>query len=76
MGRDKQKDDKHFNCSQEHEFQYVANLYSDYNKVYDYLKEKCKNGQIKNSTHLEVYNMIKEDLKFAIPIISFKSFIG
>lgn len=55
-------DHKHFNCSEEHEFKYVSGLYSDSNTVYDFLKESCKNGKIKYSTHQEVYLLIEDEL--------------
>ena len=67
MGIDKGKDDKYFNCSQEHEFKYVSELYDDKDSVYNFLKEKCKNGNIKYSTHSEVYQMIKDELGYPIP---------
>lgn len=55
-------DHKHFNCSEEHEFTYVSSLYADSQKVYDFLKESCKNGKINYSTHTEVYQLIKDEL--------------
>ncbi len=71
MARDKAKDDKHFNCSQEHEFTYVSGLYSDKTadkiKVYLFLKKKCEDGSIKYSTHYEVYGMIKDEIGYPIP---------
>lgn len=68
MARDKAKDDKHFNCSQEHEFDYVSGLYSDSAGVYDFLKKQCINGNIHYSTHLEVYQMIQNELGYSIPV--------
>ena len=67
MARDKAKDDKFFNCQQEHEDHYVANLYSDSKKVSEFLEEKCNSGEIKYSTHKQVYEMIKKELGFSIP---------
>ncbi len=68
MARDKKKDDKFFNCSEEHEFAYVSGLYQNKSKVYDYLKKQCKpGGKISYSTHMEVYKMIKDDLGYPIP---------
>ena len=67
MARDKARDDEFFNCSQEHEFQYVSGLYSEKEKVYKYLKEKCADGTIKYSTHMQVYEMIANDLGYPIP---------
>jgi len=68
MARDKAKDDKYFNCSQQHEHDYVANLYPNPGKVKEFLKRKCQSGKISNSTHLEVYRLIQSELGFAIPV--------
>ena len=68
MARDKAKDDKHFNCSEEHEFNYVSGLYPDKDKVYSFLKKKCQSNAIKYSTHLEVYELIKKELGYSIPV--------
>lgn len=59
-------DHKYFNCSEEHEVNYVANRYKSRKKVYDFLKEKCKDGTIKNFTHQQVYDLIKEELGLSI----------
>lgn len=67
MGRDKSRDDKFFNCKQEHEDHYVANLYSDSKKVSDFLEKKCASSAIKYSTHKEVYDLIKRELGLSIP---------
>lgn len=67
MSRDKTKDDKYFNCSQEHELDYVSGLYADKQAVREYLVEKCESGAIKYSTHQQVYKMIQDDLGFPIP---------
>ena len=52
-----------FNCSQEHEFTYVASLYNDKptKTVKDFLKEKCKSNEIKNSKHKEVYKLLEDN---------------
>lgn len=68
MGRNKSKDDEYFNCSQSHEFDYVASLYSNSSKVKEFLKEKCRSGAINYSTHYEVYKLIEKELGYAIPI--------
>ncbi len=67
MGRDKARDDKFFNCQQEHEDHYVANLYSDSNNVSTLLERKCKTNEINYSTHKEVYELIKKELGYPIP---------
>ena len=68
MGRDKARDDKYFNCSQEHEDHYVANLYPNPERVSDFLEAACQLNEIKYSTHMEVYQMIKEKLGYDIPV--------
>jgi hypothetical protein len=66
MARDKAKDDEYFNCDQEHEFTYVANLYADHDKVYNFLKDQC-GKKINYSTHAEVYQLIKDELGYPVP---------
>ena len=68
MARDKARDDKYFNCKQEHEDNYVANLYDESNEVSTFLTEKCKDNTINYSTHMEVYELIEEKLGYEIPI--------
>ncbi len=60
MASDKKKDDEYFNCSEEHEFKYVSDLYIEEEDVYDFLKEKCANKTINYSTHKEVYVMLDD----------------
>ncbi|MEE4788622.1 hypothetical protein V2K52_13990 [Pseudomonas alliivorans] len=68
MARDKAKDDKMFNCSQDHEREYVANLYDkNAENVKNFLITNCKNGAIKNSTHKAVYELIKSKLDYPVP---------
>lgn len=63
MAIDKKKDDLLFNCTQKHEFSYVSGQYGENeNSVLDFLKNSCKDGTIKNSTHGEVYRLIKNEL--------------
>lgn len=70
MARDKAKDDKLFNCSQEHERDYVADLYGSTrkNSVLTFLITGCNNNTIFHSTHMEVYKLIKSNLGYEIPI--------
>jgi hypothetical protein len=68
MGRDKSRDDKYFNCQQEHESYYVSKLYTNKEKIHQYLASKCNSGKINYSTHMEVYKMIQNDLGYPIPI--------
>jgi len=54
--------------SQEHEKNYVSGLYgNNKQKVYDLLVTSCANNSIKNSTHKEVYQHIKDKLGFSLP---------
>ena len=69
MARDKAKDDKQFNCTQEHERVYVSGLYgANASEVKEFLIASCQSGAIKNSTHAQVYTLIKEKLGYAIPV--------
>jgi hypothetical protein len=68
MARDKSKDDKYFNCSQEHERKYVASLYQDEAGVNKFLIKKCQDGTIHYWTHMKVYELIKKDLGYPIPV--------
>lgn len=63
MSRDKAKDDELFNCSEQHEENYVASLYpDDAKKVREIIQQACANGIFKNSTHKEVYEYIDKKL--------------
>lgn len=59
MSTGDEKDWNEFNCSQEHEFTYVKNLYSNSSDVYNWLKKACADGELNHSTHAEVYKMLK-----------------
>jgi hypothetical protein len=67
--RDKSKDDKLFNCSQQSEHDYVAGLYSIERRpsVRTLLKDGCANNTIYHSTHHQVYQLIKKVLGYEIP---------
>lgn len=65
----KADDDLYFNCSQEHEYDYVAGRYPGYSvQVKAFLKEACNNGVIHYSTHDEVYALIQTALGHPIPV--------
>lgn len=68
MGSNKARDDKFFNCSEQHEIDYVCRHYKDQNGVRKLLEEKCADGTIKYSTSLEVYKLIKNEMGYEIPI--------
>lgn len=55
-----------FNCSEDHEHEYVIRQYAVAHraKIRQFLKDKCADGTIKNSTHAEVYALIKNKLGF------------
>lgn len=69
MGRDKARDDKFFNCMDEHEVNYVVGLYEDHDKIRDFLRKKCEDKSIHYSTNLEVYQLIEKELGQEIPIM-------
>lgn len=60
MGREHDE----FNCSQQHEHEYVIGLYKkdDRPTVRSFLKEKCDDGTIHYSTHQEIYDLIETEL--------------
>lgn len=60
--KDKARDDRYFNCDEKYENYYVSSLYKDREKVSKFLEKKCELGAIKNSTHEEVYELIKNEL--------------
>lgn len=61
MARDKAKDDKHFNCSEKFEHDYVAGLYPGREKdVRDFLKGSCERGDFHNTTHKDLYDLIHQ----------------
>ena len=53
-----------FNCSEQHEHDYVVSLYkaADRATVRQFLKDKCDDGTIKNFTHQQVYDLIEKKL--------------
>ncbi|MCF0171601.1 MAG: hypothetical protein HUJ87_13990 [Fusobacterium varium] len=55
---------KYFNCSEKHEHDYVVSLYPKEKQelVRSYLRHWCNIGTINNSTHEEVYALIKKVL--------------
>ena len=68
LARDKAKDDKHFNCTQAHEADYVAGLYPHAKEeVKTLLASACKDKTLHNSTHRDVYELIKRKLGYSQP---------
>ena len=60
----KARDDKFFNCKEEHEFYYVSKLYDKKEEVHDFLEKKCESDEINYSTHDEVYELIEKELGY------------
>ncbi len=67
MKRDKARDDKFFDCTADHEINYVARLYAEKEEVKDFLIKKWKDGTIKYMTHFNLYKLIENDLGYRIP---------
>ena len=69
MARDKAKDDRMFNCNQEHEHSQVASHYgANTEKVLKFLKDSCARDDIYRFTHAQVYQLIKDKLGFPVPV--------
>lgn len=68
MGSNKARDDEFFNCSEQHEIEYVVGLYEDRDGVRKLLSERCADGAIHYSTNQEVYQLIKKELGYDIPV--------
>ena len=68
MARDKAKDEKFFNCSEDYEIDYVAAQYANKQKVKDFIILKCKAGVIKYMTHKQLYELIQKELGYSIPV--------
>ncbi|MGE0567077.1 MAG: hypothetical protein AB7O73_03950 [Bacteroidia bacterium] len=67
MGRDKARDDKFVNCSQESELVYISSLYERSFDVLIFLRRECNYGNLKYSTHREVYDLISRKLGYPMP---------
>ncbi len=50
----------YFNCSEQHEYDYVVGLYAEKADVRRTLAEWCQNGTINNTTHQKLYEMLNE----------------
>ncbi len=68
MARDKARDDKYFNCSEKHENDYVSSLYgNNKDSVSIFLVTACSSKKIHYSTHMDVYELIKNEFGYAVP---------
>ena len=57
------RDHKYFNCTQDdsyNELEYRIDKYQDPAAVEKFLQEKCEDGTIKYSTHLEVKKLLED----------------
>lgn len=68
MATDKARNDMFFNCSKDSEIDYVAGNYEDSEAVKAFLKKKCEDGTISYSRHKEVYELIKKELGYDVPV--------
>lgn len=55
------RDAKFFNCSEEHEINYVAGKYKDKEKVKEFIKAKCKDKTIHYWTHDKLAALLEEN---------------
>jgi len=61
MSSGDKKDWELFNCSEQHEIDYVKNQYTDQDGVETWINKECKSGgKIKNTTHKALYTMLKD----------------
>ena len=68
MSNNLAKDQKYFNCSEDYELKNVSEKYEEQETMLAFLIECCKNGKIKYSTHREVYELIKKEMRLEIPV--------
>ena len=68
MARDKDKDNQYFNGSKD-EINYISNFYGEKRlKVRGFLVAGCEKGGIKrNTTNMQIYEMIKTVFGYGIP---------
>lgn len=50
-----------FNCSEDHEIEYVSSLYTNKKEVKNFIIEKCEDGTINNWKHEELYKFLEEN---------------
>lgn len=55
------KDGKFFNCSEEHELNYVSGKYEDKEKVKEFIKAKCKDKTIHYWTQQKLAEFLAEN---------------
>lgn len=60
MNQNKNRDNEFFNCSQEHEVDYVAKQYRDPEAVKKFITEKCREKVISYWTHKQLYEYLAE----------------
>lgn len=54
------EDNKMFNCSEQHEHDYMASQYpeKDRKEVREFLKSACESGRINNNSHKDVIHLL------------------
>jgi len=52
---------EYFNCSEDHEVDYVSSLYKNPTAVKEFIEEKCSDGTINNLTHSELYKLLDDN---------------
>ncbi|GAF03164.1 hypothetical protein [Saccharicrinis fermentans] len=67
MARNKSNDKLVFSWEHPYQLNYFAHLYGKNEEVEKFLRRHCANGSLENKTHLEVFEMIEEELGFPIP---------
>lgn len=69
MARDRSRDNRLFNCEQQHEHDYVVGLYNVDKRpgIRSFLTNACRQNLIYHSTHQQVYELIKKNLGYSIP---------
>ena len=55
------RDGKYFNCSEEHELNYVSGKYKDKEKVKEFIREKCKDKTIHYWTQVKLAEYLAEN---------------
>ncbi|MCC8194489.1 MAG: hypothetical protein LIP28_07580 [Deltaproteobacteria bacterium] len=52
------RDNKYFNCGEDHEIRHVAGQYRDPEEVAAYIRQECVSGHIHYWTHEKVYALL------------------
>ena len=60
MEKSVERDNKFFNCSEEHELKHVAGKYENPDAVAAFIKQECASGLIHYWTHEKVYDLLQK----------------